>query len=58
MLISEGTYQKLRRLLGEAAFEIRDTYALQDKVAAAAGWDDTAMDDCNDYDAHRKSDDG
>jgi hypothetical protein len=38
-------------------FDIRETYPAQEHVAAAAGWDDPAMDDYND-DAHRKPNDG
>ncbi len=40
-------------LLTDDEFGIRDAYPLQERVAAAAGWDDPAMDDYNDYNAHR-----
>jgi len=35
--------------------EIRDYYALQERVAQAEGWDDPIMDEYNDYDAYRRS---
>ena len=54
VLVPDGTYQKIRALLGDDTFDIRETYPLQEKVAGAAGWDDPAMDDYNDYAAHRK----
>jgi hypothetical protein len=55
VLVPDGTYQKIRALLGDDTFDIRETYPMQDRVAAAAGWDDPAMDDYNDYDTHRKT---
>jgi hypothetical protein len=55
VLLPAGTYQKVRALLGDDTFDIRETYPLQERVAAAEGWNDPAMDDYNDYDAHRKT---
>lgn len=55
VLVPDGTYQKIRALLGDDTFDIRETYPMQDRVAAAAGWGDPAMDDYNDYDTHRKT---
>jgi hypothetical protein len=55
VLVPDGTYQKIRALIGDDTFDIRETYPLQEKAAGAAGWDDPAMDDYNDYDAHRKT---
>jgi hypothetical protein len=36
----------------QRTIDVRETYPMQDRVAAAAGWDDPAMDD---YDTHRKT---
>jgi hypothetical protein len=55
VLLSAGTYQKIRDLIGDETFDIRETYSMQERVAAAEGWDDPVMDDYNDYDAHRKT---
>ena len=55
VLVPARAFQKLRALLTEDAADIRETYAAQEHVAAAEGWDDPAMDDYNDYDAHHKS---
>jgi hypothetical protein len=41
--------------ISDDTFDIRESYPAQEQVAAAAGWDDPAMDDYNDYDAHRKA---
>ena len=41
--------------IDDDTFNIRETYPLQEKVAAIAGWDDPAMNDYNDYDARRKT---
>jgi hypothetical protein len=55
VLLPAEIYQRLRLFVEAEGFDIRETYPLQDNVAAEAGWDDPAMDDYNDYDAHRKS---
>jgi hypothetical protein len=55
VLLPAGAYQKIRDLIGDEPSEIRETYSAQERVAAAEGWDDPAMDDYNDYDAHRKT---
>lgn len=55
VLLPAETYQKIRELIGGEAFDIRETYPLQDRVAADAGWNDPAMDEYNDYDANRKN---
>jgi hypothetical protein len=34
-------------------FDIREIYAAQDEALSAAGWNDPAMDACDNYDAHR-----
>jgi len=54
VLVPDGTYQKIRALLGDEPLDIRETYPIQDNVAAANGWNDPAMHDYNDYDTHRK----
>lgn len=55
VLLPAETYQKIRALIDDDTFDIRETYPLQEKAAGAAGWDDPAMDDYNDYDSHRKN---
>lgn len=55
VLLPAEMYQKIQSLIGGDSFDIRETYPLQDKIAAAAGWDDPAMDDYNDCDAHRQN---
>ncbi len=55
VLVPDGTYQKIRALIGNDTFDIRETYPLQEQAAGAVGWDDTAMDDYNNYDAHLKT---
>lgn len=54
VLVPARTFQKIRNLLGEDAADIQETYAAQDQLTAAEGWEDPAMDDYNDYDANRK----
>jgi hypothetical protein len=55
VLLPADTYQRIRALIDEDALDIRETYPMQEQVAASAGWDDPAMDDYNDYDAHLKT---
>ena len=55
VLLPADAYQRVRSLIDADAFDVSETYVLQERVAGAAGWDDPAMDDYNDYDTHRKS---
>ncbi len=55
VILSADAFQKLRALLRDETLDLRETYAAQDRVAANDGWDDPAMDDYNDYDAHRSN---
>jgi hypothetical protein len=55
VLIPVDVYQRVRALLENEEFDIRDTYAAQEQALGAAGWNDPAMDAYNDYDAHRPS---
>jgi hypothetical protein len=55
VLLPAKDYQRVRALLESEDFDLSESYALQERVAAAEGWDDPAMDDYNSYDAHRKA---
>jgi len=54
VLVPAETYDKIRGLIGHDVSEIRESYAAQEQLAAKEGWDDPALDEYNDYDAHRK----
>lgn len=53
VLVPEDDWDRVRALLGADDFEVQDAYAAQSAAAGAAGWDDPAMDDYDNYDAHR-----
>jgi hypothetical protein len=55
VLMPAGDYRRVQALFESEEFDIRESYPLQDRVAVVEGWDDPAMDDYNDYDAHRKN---
>jgi hypothetical protein len=52
-VISAEQFEAVQALLQEGEFSPREMYSLISKTAAAAGWDDPAMDDYNHYDEHR-----
>jgi len=52
VLVPADEYARVR---DNGAAAIRETYAAQDAVARAAGWDDPIMDEYNNYDAPRRS---
>jgi len=52
VIISEDRYFRIRALLDDEPFDIRETYAAQD-AALARVWDAPDMDEYNDYDAHK-----
>jgi hypothetical protein len=53
VLLPEATYQRIAALFGGPdAFELQETYAVQDEAAAQA-WSDPADAEYDDYDAHR-----
>lgn len=54
VVIAADIFQRLQGLIGEQAFDVRDTYEAQEKALASV-WDDPALDIYNDYDAHRPS---
>lgn len=55
VLLRAEQFESLRGLLAdEDAVDPRTLYPLTARSAAAAGWDDPAMDDYNDYDRHKQ----
>ena len=56
VLLRAEQYENLRGLFADNdEVDPREFYPLTAKAAAAAGWDDPAMDDYNDYDRHKQS---
>jgi hypothetical protein len=53
VLLTAEDYDRLQLLVRSAVVDPREAYAAQDAVARADGWDDPALDDYNDYDAHK-----
>ena len=51
VLLPAQDFQRIRSLLQGEDFPVRESYPLQDAVAAAEGWADPAMDA---YDGHAK----
>jgi hypothetical protein len=54
VVISAEAYSRLRALLEDEPFDVRDTYAAQSQALAKV-WDDPELDLYNDYDRHRSS---
>jgi hypothetical protein len=54
VLLPEQTYLRVRALFDTGEFDIRETYAVQDRVADEA-WSDPGDAEYDDYDAHRKN---
>ena len=50
VLIRADIFEQMQSLVGD--FDIRETYAAQEAVAATAGWNDPELDVYNNYDAH------
>jgi hypothetical protein len=48
-------FDRIKAMIPEEEDSVRDAYRAQLDSAMRAGWDDPAMDDYNDYDAHRPS---
>ncbi|MDA1014965.1 MAG: hypothetical protein O3A00_11015 [Planctomycetota bacterium] len=53
VLLPMGTYQRFYNIFRDDTFDVADTYAAQNAVAATSGWDDPEMDIYDDYDANR-----
>jgi hypothetical protein len=53
VIVPIDLFDRVRALLGDEQFDIRETYAAQE-TALAKVWDDPALDVYNDYDAHRR----
>lgn len=54
LLLSVPQFETIRPLLEDEPFNVRETYAAQDQVAKAAGWDDPALDVYGDEDTHSR----
>ncbi len=52
-LIPSELFERLRPLLEDEPFDIRETYQAQSDVAGKAGWDDPEMDVYDDYDSRK-----
>jgi hypothetical protein len=48
ILIREDLYERLRALLDDDEFDVREAYPLMDEVARREGWDDPELDVYND----------
>jgi hypothetical protein len=53
VIVPGDLFDRVRALVGEKQFDIRETYAAQDSGLAKV-WDDPELDIYNDYDAHRQ----
>ncbi len=53
-VISAAQFETIRSLLSDGEFHASEAYPLIAKTAAAAGWDDPAMDAYDNYDEHRQ----
>lgn len=52
VLLPLDVYQRVQSIMADD-FDVADSYSAQSQVAGASGWDDTAMDVYDKYDAHR-----
>jgi len=55
VLLSEEVFERIKGIVLDGADSLSDTFRAQFDSAMKAGWNDPAMDDYNDYDAHRPS---
>ena len=55
VLVSKADYDRIGSLLDIDEANIAETYAFQESVAHAQGWDDPQMDEYNDYDQRKKT---
>lgn len=54
VLLRADVFERLRRVLSDDDFDIRQAYPLMDAAARAAGWDDPEEDIYDDLDPRRK----
>lgn len=52
VILPGDLYDRIRPILGDNSFDIRETYAAQ-QAALAKVWDDPELDIYNDYDSHK-----
>jgi hypothetical protein len=48
VLLPAASYEKVRALLEDEVFDVREAYPLMDAVAGPEGWDDAGMDTYDD----------
>ena len=53
VLIPAEQFERIKALVANDEFDVRESYAAQSDALAAAGWDDPELDIYNDYDTHR-----
>ncbi len=53
VLVPAEQFERIKALLTNEEFDVRESYVAQSDALAAAGWDDPELDVYNDYDAHR-----
>jgi hypothetical protein len=54
VLVGLDVFERVKALVHDDEYALPDTYRAQLASAMKAGWNDPAMDEYNDYDAHRK----
>jgi hypothetical protein len=54
VLLPAEQFERVKALLTNDEFDVRETYAAQSAALAAAGWDDPELDIYNDYDANKQ----
>jgi hypothetical protein len=54
VLVTVDVFDRIKALVGDTDYALADTYRAQLDSAMKAGWDDPAMDEYADYDAHKK----
>ncbi len=54
VLLPAEQFDRIKALLSNDEFDVRETYIAQSSALATAGWDDPELDIYNDYDANRK----
>jgi hypothetical protein len=53
VLVPAEHFERIKALLTNEEFDVRESYVAQSDALAAAGWDDPELDAYNDYDTHR-----
>lgn len=53
VIVPAEQFERVKALISDEDFDVRESYRAQSDALAAAGWDDTDLDIYNDYDANR-----